>query len=152
MPCGGRSLYVYKGVIDAELVERVRAAFGSDVIFVAPHALEASDRNKIPNTMAYFLADAVGASSDECVVQGSSAFHTGARPLGRPVFDGEVAAGGRHVLVNDVTVMGGTLAEVSDFIQTGRRGGQRRHPCQCKQVRDKSCSQAACAADRGALR
>lgn len=42
------------------------------------------------------------------------------RLLGRPTFFGPVEPGRRYVLVDDVTVMGGTLAELSDHI---RRGG-----------------------------
>jgi hypothetical protein len=38
----------------------------------------------------------------------------------RPVFDGPVVRGGRYVLVDDVSVMGSTLAELANHI---RRGG-----------------------------
>jgi hypothetical protein len=53
-------------------------------------------------------------------------FHTGAkameRLLPRPQFDGPVTAGKAYVLVDDVTYLGGTLAELAGTIQAG--GGQ----------------------------
>jgi orotate phosphoribosyltransferase len=43
------------------------------------------------------------------------------RIANRAVFDGEVTPGGRYVLVDDVTVMGSTLADLANHIQ--RNGG-----------------------------
>lgn len=109
------------GDVAGALVEPARQ-FGADAIFVAPHAEEASGRNAIPQVLARFLAENAGANSDRDIVQASRAFHTGARPLdrllGRPQFAGSVRKGGRYVLVDDVTVMGGTLAELANHIQT----------------------------------
>jgi adenine/guanine phosphoribosyltransferase-like PRPP-binding protein len=60
------------------------------------------------------------------IVQASRVFHTGAkameRLLLRPQFDGPVTAGKAYVLVDDVICLGGTLAELADYIQAG--GGQ----------------------------
>ena len=60
------------------------------------------------------------------IVQASRVFHTGAkaieRLLLRPQFDGPVTAGTAYVLVDDVICLGGTLAELADYIQAG--GGQ----------------------------
>ncbi|MFV0280279.1 MAG: AAA family ATPase [Rhodoblastus sp.] len=60
------------------------------------------------------------------VVQSSRAFHTGAnaieRIIARPRFDGPVERGGRYVLVDDVSVMGGTLAELAHHIRAN--GGE----------------------------
>ena len=39
----------------------------------------------------------------------------------RPEFDGDVQQGKRYVLVDDVTSLGGTLAELANYIQT--KGG-----------------------------
>ncbi|MRX32796.1 PLxRFG domain-containing protein [Aminobacter sp. MDW-2] len=107
-------------LIDGDAFDRFAAAFGSDVIFVAPHAVEASGKNAIPHAFAHFLAAATGAEADQRILQVNRAFHTGARPmdrlLGRPRFGGPVLRGRKYVLVDDVTVMGGTLAELSDHI------------------------------------
>jgi hypothetical protein len=60
------------------------------------------------------------------IVEASRVFHTGAkameRLLLRPQFDGPVTAGTAYVLVDDVICLGGTLAELADYIQAG--GGQ----------------------------
>lgn len=99
-------------IMDDGMTSRVSDAFGTDAVFVAPHAEEAGGRNVIPNAMAFYLSERLGAGVDDGIVQTSRAFHTGARPLdrllGRPTFEGPVEAGRRYVLVDDVTVMGGT--------------------------------------------
>jgi hypothetical protein len=60
------------------------------------------------------------------IVQASRVFHTGAKAMERlllhPQFDGPVTAGTAYVLVDDVICLGGTLAELADYIQAG--GGQ----------------------------
>ena len=55
------------------------------------------------------------------IVQASRVFHTGANPMERlllrPQFDGPVTPGTAYALVDDVTCLGGTLAELADYIQ-----------------------------------
>jgi hypothetical protein len=69
------------------------------------------------------LAQVVGAEADRNIVQRTRIFHTGGDPIerlnNRAWFDGPVRKGGRHVLVDDVTTMGGTLAELAHYIQSG---------------------------------
>src|SRR5690554_4878207 len=47
-------------------------------------------------------------------------FHTGADPMERlrlrPSFEGAVKSGAHYVLVDDVTSMGGTLAELANYL------------------------------------
>lgn len=113
-------------IVPAEFAADTGARFGRTAIYVAPHAIERSGRNKIPQTLADYLSAVTGADVDSEIVQTSKAHHTGARPLdrllGRPLFGGAVRKGGRYVLVDDVTVMGGTLAELANYIRTG--GGE----------------------------
>jgi hypothetical protein len=113
-------------MVKPETVEEARSRFGADVIYAAPHAEEASGRNAIPRTMARYYAQATGASTDTGIVQSVRAFHTGAnaieRLISRPLFDGPVEAGRRYVLVDDATVLGGTLAEMANHIRAG--GGE----------------------------
>lgn len=101
-------------------------AFDTDVIYIAPHAIEASGKNAIPATLAAYLAAANGSRLDTEIVQSNRAFHTGAsameRLLARSAFEGEVKAGAKYVMVDDVTTMGGTLADLASFIQ--ENGGQ----------------------------
>jgi predicted amidophosphoribosyltransferase len=105
------------------LATRVKATIPSDVIFVAPHSREAPGENAIPQVLARALARAVGAEADRDIVQRTRVFHTGADPMERlnhrARFDGPVWGGERYVLVDDVTTMGGTLAELAHDIQAG---------------------------------
>jgi hypothetical protein len=105
------------------LVEPARAAFGPAVTYVAPHAREASGDNAIPQVLAGTLALAVGGELDDGIVQSTRVFHTGANRMerlnSRAEFDGPVHPGSHYVLVDDVTTLGGTLAELADYIQVG---------------------------------
>ncbi|MBU2856340.1 phosphoribosyltransferase [Acidithiobacillus ferrooxidans] len=60
------------------------------------------------------------------IVQSNRAYHTGAKPmerlLARAEFAGEVQPGKRYVLVDDVTTMGSTLADLASYIQA--QGGR----------------------------
>ena len=90
-------------------------------IFVAPHAKEASGDNAIPQTLAAVCAAVLKGGVDSNIVQTDRVFHTGAdameRMATRASFEGAVVSGARYVLVDDVTNLGGTLAELSHFIQ-----------------------------------
>ncbi len=101
------------------------AKFSSKHIFVAPHAREAAGDNAIPQVLAEVCALAVGAKSDKDIVQITRVFHTGADPMermgSRALFDGDVEPGGEYVLVDDVSSLGGTLAELANYIRF--RGG-----------------------------
>jgi hypothetical protein len=105
------------------LADQARVIFGPDVIYVAPHAVEASGENAIPQVLAGTLALAAGSELDNDIVQATRVFHTGANRMerlnSRAEFDGPVRFGGRYVLVDDVTTLGGTLAELADHIQAG---------------------------------
>ena len=98
-----------------------RERFSSNCIFVAPHAKEASGDNAIPQVLAEVAAIVCGATADQNIVQTTKVYHTGADPMerliSRPAFEGVVQAGGRYVLVDDVTSLGGTLAELAHYIQ-----------------------------------
>ena len=108
------------------LCERAARQFPRDACYVAPHAVEATGENAIPTILATTIADEAGADVDSAIVQREQVFHTGADPMerlnARATFDGPVRAGGRYVLVDDVTTMGGTLADLADHIQ--QNGGE----------------------------
>ncbi len=94
--------------------------------FVAPLAIEASGVNAIPSALAIHYAKAAKGQTETRIQQVNKPFHTGADPMQRliapPRFDGPVEKNGRYVLVDDVTTMGGTLAELAHHIQS--HGGQ----------------------------
>lgn len=114
-------------IADIALAEiyRSKHRFGPDSIFVAPFAREASGDNAIPQVLSEVFAALCGASADKDIVQVTKVYHTGADPMERlalrPEFEGAVQIGGRYVLVDDVISLGGTLAELSHYIQ--RNGG-----------------------------
>jgi hypothetical protein len=64
------------------LIEEVRR-FGSEMIFVAPHALEAGGENAIPQTLAAYLAHKSGSRDDTSIVQRNRVYHTGADAMQR---------------------------------------------------------------------
>lgn len=105
------------------LAHLVKAAIPANVIFVAPHAKEAPGDNAIPQVLARALARAIGAEADRDIVQRTRVFHTGADPMerlnNRARFDGSVRKGANYVLIDDVITMGGTLAELAHYIQSG---------------------------------
>jgi hypothetical protein len=96
--------------------------FEPGVIFVAPHAKEVSGDNAIPQTLAALCASVFFGVTDTEVVQTDRVYHTGAdameRMASRATFEGGVVPDGRYVLVDDVTSLGGTLAELSNYIQS----------------------------------
>lgn len=110
----------------APLAEQAKERWGSDVTFVAPHAEEATGKNAIPQTLAAYLAAHTGGEVDRGIVQTNRTFHTGAdamqRLLARSEFAGDVDRGRKYVLVDDVTTMGSTLADLAHYIQS--KGGE----------------------------
>jgi hypothetical protein len=102
------------------LIEQM-GRFGSEMILVAPHAVEASGENAIPQTLAAYLAQKCGTRDDTSIVQRNKVYHTGADAMQRLIapseFAGAVEAGGAYVLVDDVSTMGGTLADLANYIQ-----------------------------------
>jgi hypothetical protein len=107
-------------------LDRAREAFGEGVVYVWPHGEEASGRNRIPAMLAGRYAAGAGGELGHGIIQTNRAYHTGAsameRIIARPVFKGEVTPGARYVLVDDVSTMGSTLAELADHVLEG--GGQ----------------------------
>jgi hypothetical protein len=106
--------------VKPETIEEAFRRFGPDVTYVPVHAEEAAGRNAIPSALAFHYADQTGSQFANDIVQTSQAYHTGAKPIerlfARAQFHGPVEPG-PHVLVDDVSVMGSTLAELANHIQ-----------------------------------
>ena len=100
-----------------------------DLIYIAPFAKEATGDNAIPQVLAMACAILAQGECDQGIVQISRVYHTGADPMerliSRPRFEGIVKPDGHYVLIDDVTSMGGTLAELANYIQ--RHGGKIAH-------------------------
>lgn len=98
-----------------------RERFEPGLIFVAPHAREATGDNAIPQALAAVCGIMYRGLVDNEIVQSDRVFHTGAdameRMAARAQFEGRVIPGAKYVLVDHVTSLGGTLAELSNYIQ-----------------------------------
>ncbi len=113
---------VVRDLVRPDTLDAAAQQFGG-ARFVAVHAEEQAGRNKLPLALAERYAHHVGGVVDAEIVQAVRAHHTGAkaahRMKSRAGFDGAVERGADYVLVDDVTVMGGTLAELAAHIQRG---------------------------------
>lgn len=114
-----------KTLAKTETRQAVADRFGG-AVFVAPMAQEASGKNAIPQALAAYYASAAQGALNTQIVQMNRPRHTGADPMQRIIaraqFGGAVRKGQRYVLVDDNLTLGGTLAELSDYIQ--RNGGE----------------------------
>jgi hypothetical protein len=104
-----------------DMLDSTKDEWGRDCIFVAPHAKEIRGDNAIPQVLAAVCAVVCGAKVDLEIVQSTRVYHTGADPMerlvSRPEFQGQVVSGADYVLIDDVTNLGGTLAELAHYIQ-----------------------------------
>ena len=107
---------------DAAL-DRIRRLTSAETWLVPVHALEGGGHNRIPGAFAELLAEKLGLEVETSIVQANVVNHTGATGWERfsrpPVFDGEVVAGRRYVLVDDFVSLGGTLANLRGHIVQG---------------------------------
>lgn len=104
-----------------DFLDSLKGAFPQGVHYVSPYAQEATGDNAIPLLLSLMAADTLDGYSDTDIVQLQKVFHTGADPMERlllrPSFEGKVERGNNYVLVDDVTSMGGTLAELANYIR-----------------------------------
>jgi hypothetical protein len=94
---------------------------------VAPvRAVEAGGKNRIPEALAEYISKHAGFEVDLAIVQSNRVYRTGKdewhRFAFRPAFDGEVKAGRKYILVDDVFSNGGSFSELRLFIE--KKGGK----------------------------
>lgn len=110
-----------RDLIKPETLDAARERFGPAAIYAPVIAVEQNGHNAIPFMLAHHFASSAGGRVAEDILQVNRAHHTGARAMERvavrAVFDGPVERDGRYVLVDDVTVMGSTLADLANHIQ-----------------------------------
>ena len=120
------ALRLVKATVDPATINEARQRFGPDAIYTPVAAREAGGHNKIPHALAVLYAHEAGGTVDDSIVQANRAYHTGAGPMERLAnpahFAGDVIKGGKYVIVDDVSVMGSTLAGLADHIQ--KNGGE----------------------------
>lgn len=118
------ALRFVRDMIDPKTIAEAEK-FGTDALYLPVVSVEVTGHNKIPRALAEVYAKETGATAVNGIEQVTRAYHTGAnameRLLSRPVFDGPVQARGRYVIVDDITVMGATLAELAGYIRS--KGG-----------------------------
>ena len=109
-----------------DFLNSIKDRLPRDAIYIAPHAREAAGDNAIPQVLATALAIITQGQVETDIVQVTRVYHTGADPMERmclrPEFEGVVIKAAHYVLVDDVTNMGGTIAELANYLQ--RAGGQ----------------------------
>lgn len=107
--------------LSVSFLRQLTDKFPKGCTFVSPYAKEATGDNAIPLILSLYCAELFSGISETDIVQLQRVFHTGADPMERlitrPSFEGKVVAGEKYILVDDVTSMGGTLAELSNYIQ-----------------------------------
>lgn len=103
-----------------DFLVKIKDKLPVNAIYVAPYAREATGDNAIPQVLAAACAIVAQGETESDIVQVTRVFHTGADPMERmrlrPEFEGSVSQGAHYVLVDDVTNMGGTLAEFANYI------------------------------------
>lgn len=103
-----------------DFVQSLKGDFPKGLHFVSPYAKEATGDNAIPLLLSMLCAQILEGTNETDIVQLQKVFHTGADPMERlllrPSFEGAVIEGEQYILVDDVTNLGGTLAELANFI------------------------------------
>lgn len=94
--------------------------------FVPVSMLDKDGANRIPTALAYHYANAAGGFVSDSIFESRKAYHTGMNAMERLVsradFSGKVEPGRKYVLVDDVTTVGSTLADLASYIQ--ENGGE----------------------------
>lgn len=107
--------------IASQFLQSLVGEFPEGSYFVSPFAQEAGGDNAIPLLLSLMAAEKLNGVSETDIVQLQRVFHTGADPMERlllrPSFEGTVERGSNYVLVDDVTSMGGTLAELANYLR-----------------------------------
>lgn len=108
-----------------ETAEILRGMVSETTWLVPVHALEGQGFNRIPAAFAEVLARQLGAHIETSIIQVNVVNHTGANGWQRisspPLFEGDVIAGRRYLLVDDFVGQGSTLANLRG--QIAYKGG-----------------------------
>jgi hypothetical protein len=117
---------VVRDLVNGENIAAAREKFGTDVTYVPVSAAGARGTNAVPGALASYYAHKAGGRHETDIRRVNRAYQTGASAMARlahrAIFRGPVTPGARYVLVDNVSVLGSTLADLADHIQRG--GGE----------------------------
>ncbi|GHV40014.1 hypothetical protein FACS1894187_20520 [Synergistales bacterium] len=92
-----------------------------DAIVASAYAEEQSGENAIPRALTEYIGELTGLEVSDGIVQTVKVGRTGSsswyRMANRPKFDGQVQAGRKYIIVDDVVTQGGTLSELRRYIE-----------------------------------
>lgn len=119
--------HVARDLVPSKSIIEAHRAFGSRVTYIAVDAMERGGHNALPHAIAARYAKLTSAKlSIAEIIQTNRVLHTGADAMSRMArrakFSGPVTPGARYVIVDDVVTLGGTFAELADYIQAN--GGE----------------------------
>ena len=109
--------------VDSRVIKQVKALIVDAAPILLPvHALEIAGVNEIPVALAVRLAAELDLDIDDSIVQANTVRHTGAsgyQRLANPaLFSGKVRAGAAYVIVDDFIGQGGTVANLTGYVET----------------------------------
>jgi hypothetical protein len=108
------------GMLSPHALDAITKLPIEDALLVPVHALEGQGFNRIPAAFAELLGQRLALDIETALIQVNVVNHTGAtgwqRLASPPLFEGDVADGGRYVLVDDFVSQGGTLANLRGYI------------------------------------
>lgn len=91
-------------------------------ILTPVHAEEADGKNQLPFSYAHVLSIATGLPMTTNIIQSNKVGHTGANALtrfiNRATFEGDIIPGADYVIVDDMIVQGGTVADLRKYIES----------------------------------
>lgn len=107
---------------DETVVDKAKKCFIRKADFLLPIiAEEIHGDNAIPLALAALYSEMLDLPIVSNIFQITKAYHTGADPmeriLSRVIFEGSVKEGTRYIIVDDVSTMGTTLADLASYIK-----------------------------------
>ncbi len=116
------ALRLVRDIVSPASVKTALDSFGEGAVYVPVTSREMTGHNQIPNALAWYYASLTNGLKSSGIVQVNKSWHTGANAMERLIarceFDGDVRPGARYVLVDDVSTMGGTIADLSSYLQS----------------------------------
>lgn len=119
------AMTLVRGLLRPERVDALRRLVGADPAIIVPLRSQEAGRNALAAAYAKHLAQELGIGVAPGIVRVDTARRSGMGAIGRLLtrarFDGDVVAGARYIIADDVVTQGGTAADLRGYIES--RGG-----------------------------